>query len=127
MSNAFNTPTMAALRQRLAAPMPNQERTKPMPTPAFDPRKPERLPDRDRPRRPFADHLRELVLPDGRRILVDRRAIAFIIEAKPGEAGGKATSVIAFRSMVKGVPVTTPYEVLKPWWLGIGGAVQQQR
>jgi hypothetical protein len=92
----------------------------PKPSLPAGPRRPVRRFDDDKPRRHFTEHVRELQLPDGRRILADRRAVAFIVEAKPGEAGGKAAAVIAFRSMVKGVPVTAGYDDLKRWWLGIG-------
>jgi hypothetical protein len=36
---------------------------------------------------PHTVHLRELSMPDGRRLLVDRRAIAFLAEGKPDEFG----------------------------------------
>src|SRR5262245_57926548 len=74
--------------------------------------------DRDRPHVPHTIHLRELNMPDGRKITVDRRALAFICEANSD--GSKAQTIVAFRSQVKGVPVTEAYEVLRDWWAGPG-------
>ena len=57
---------------------------------------PRRELDPDRPRIPFTAHLREFSMPDGRKLLLDRRSIAFLCEAKPEEFGGKKVTVIAF-------------------------------
>ena len=61
----------------------------------------------DRARVPFTAHLRELNLPDGRKLLLDRRAIAFLCEGKPEEFAGKIAC-----------PVTGGYQDLKSWWHG---------
>ena len=70
----------------------------------------------DRARIPFTAHLRELRLPDGRKLLLDRRAIAFLCEGKPEEFAGKGVTVIGFKTMAKACPVTAGYQDLKAWW-----------
>ena len=78
----------------------------------------------DRARVPFTAHLRELRLPDGRKLLLDRRAIAFLCEGKPEEFAGKAVTVIGFKTMAKACPVTAGYQDLKAWWHGDQGTSQ---
>ena len=78
----------------------------------------------DRARVPFTAHLRELRLPDGRKLLLDRRAIAFLCEGKPEEFAGKAVTVIGFMTMAKACQVTAGYQDLKVWWQGELGTAQ---
>lgn len=52
---------------------------------------------RDTPKIPHTAHLRELEMPDGRKLLLDRRSIAFLCEAKPEEFGGKRVTIIGFK------------------------------
>ena len=75
----------------------------------------------DRARIPFTAHLRELRLPDGRKLLLDRRAIAFLCEGKPEEFAGKDVTVIGFKTQAKACPVTAGYEDLQAWWHGEQG------
>ncbi|HXF55279.1 MAG TPA: hypothetical protein VNK52_14275 [Hyphomicrobiaceae bacterium] len=85
-------------------------------------RSPERRePGRDRPRVPHTAHLRELEMPDGRRLLLDRRSIAFLAEAKAQDFDDKQTVIVAFRSPARPCPVLADYDDLKRWWCG-GGA-----
>jgi hypothetical protein len=69
----------------------------------------------DRPKVPHTIHLREFKLPDGRPLLVDRRALAFIVPAadKPDK-----NTIMAFRTQAKACPVACPYETVKAWWFG---------
>lgn len=68
------------------------------------------------PKVPHTAHLRELLMPDGRRLLLDRRSIAFLVEGKPEEFNGKQVTVIAFKTQARACPVTTPYDELVAWW-----------
>jgi hypothetical protein len=61
--------------------------------------------------------LRELTMVDGRKIFVDKRALAFLAEGKPGDFNGKKATIVAFKSWTKGVPVVEGYNDLKAWWL----------
>ena len=74
----------------------------------------------DRPRTPHTEHLRELEMPDGRKLLLDRRSIAFIVEGKPEEFVGKKVTVVAFKTLAKGCPVLEGYSDIKAWWRGDG-------
>jgi hypothetical protein len=65
---------------------------------------------------PHTTHLRELQLPDGRRLLLDRRSIAFLCEGKSEEFGAREVTIVGFKSQAKAVPVTTPYSELVTWW-----------
>jgi hypothetical protein len=74
-------------------------------------------------RRPFVshvEHLRELTMADGRQLLLDRRSIAFLCQAKPDEFDGKAVCIIAFKGWAKPCPVVEAYADLKAWWRGGG-------
>jgi hypothetical protein len=65
---------------------------------------------------PHQSFLRQFSLPDGRPILIDKRAVAFIVAAK--DAPDKQT-VIAFRAgAAKPCPVRCPYDEVKAWWYG---------
>src|SRR5262245_34592699 len=66
----------------------------------------------DRPRVP--PFLRELTMPDGRKVTVDKRHLAFVCEAIKVENGAK--SIIGARSMNSGVPVVEGYHDLIDWW-----------
>lgn len=77
----------------------------------------------DRARVPFTAHLRELRLPDGRKLLLDRRAIAFLCEGSPEEFAGKAVRVIGFKTMAKACPVTVGYQD-QVWWQGERGTAK---
>ena len=81
-----------------------------------------RPPRRDdtRPREPHTVHMRELEMPDGRKLLLDRRSIAFLCQAKPEEFGGKDMTIVAFKTLAKACPVTATYDDLKSWWRGDG-------
>lgn len=71
----------------------------------------------DRPKRPYVPHtafMRELRMPDGRKVTVDKRHVTFICEAAKGESGAKA--IIGARSMKSGVPVIEGYHDLVDWW-----------
>ena len=70
------------------------------------------------PKVPHTVHLRELAMPDGRRLLLDRRSIAFLCEGKPEDFGGKQVSIIAFKTQARACPVTASYDDLKSWWHG---------
>ena len=48
-------------------------------------------------------------MPDGRKLLVDRRAIAFLCECRAEDFGGKEAVVIAFRTQCKPCPVRASY------------------
>ena len=78
----------------------------------------ERRVGRDRPRIPHTIHLKEYRMPDGRALLVDRRALAFAAEAKTGDFGGQQVTILAFRNQTKGCPVLASYEEVKTWWYG---------
>ena len=64
-------------------------------------------------------HLKEFSMPDGRPLLVDRRALAFIVPAadKPAE-----NTIMAFRTNAKPCPVACPYEQVRAWWFGLAAA-----
>jgi hypothetical protein len=68
------------------------------------------------PKVPHTIHLRELLMPDGRRLLLDRRSIAFLCEAKEEEFNDKKVTIVAFKTQAKACPVTTPYDELVAWW-----------
>ena len=65
-------------------------------------------------------HLRELEMPDGRKILVDRHAIAFVCEGKPKDFGGKRVTIVGFKTQARPCPVTAGYYDIKAWWRGDG-------
>lgn len=68
---------------------------------------------------PPAAHIREFQLPDGRRIAVDRRSVAFAAQCK--EQPTKRT-VLAFRAGKAGpCPVMAPIDDVLPWWTGEEG------
>lgn len=75
-----------------------------------------------KPHVPHTVHLRELLMPDGRRLLLDRRSIAFLCEAKPEEFGGKEVTIVAFKTPAKPCPVVEGYHDLKTWWHGDGAS-----
>jgi hypothetical protein len=79
-------------------------------------------PDRngDLPKVRQTAHLRELEIPDGRKLLLDRRAIAFLCEGKPEEFGGKRVTIVGFVTQARACPVTAGYYDLKAWWRGDG-------
>jgi hypothetical protein len=84
-------------------------------------RSPERRePNRSRPPIPLATFLRELTMPDGRKITIDKRNIGMICEAKAEEFEGKQATIVAFRFWAKPVPVIEAYHDLKAWWRGDG-------
>jgi hypothetical protein len=79
----------------------------------------ERRLNRDRPHRvPHTAHLREFQLPDGRRLLVDRRLVGFLCEPKPGEFGDKVCTVMAFKTQAKACPVVAAFDEVRSWWWG---------
>ncbi len=80
-----------------------------------------RRPDDGKPRIPHTHHMRELDLPDGRKLLLDRRSIAFLCQGKLEEFGGKTVTIVAFRTLAKAVPVLASYDDLKAWWRADGG------
>jgi hypothetical protein len=79
----------------------------------------ERRPARsDTPRPPHTIHLRELVMPDGRRLLLDRRSIAFLCEDKSAEFDGREVTIVAFKTPARACPVVASYDDLSAWWRG---------
>jgi hypothetical protein len=63
---------------------------------------------RDAPSRQFVPHtvhLKEFAMADGRKILIDRRAVAFVCQRKEEPA---TQCIIAFKSGSAGVPVAAP-------------------
>ena len=87
-------------------------------TPAATIVRPPARQDETRPKIPHTAHMRELAMPDGRRLLLDRRSIAFLCEGKPEDFGGKQVSIIAFKTQARACPVTASYDDLKSWWHG---------
>jgi hypothetical protein len=75
-----------------------------------------RRPDAGTPRIPHTAHLREFTLPDGRKLLADRRSVAFLVEGKAEEFAGKTVTIIGWKTMAKAVPVLSAYADLKIWW-----------
>jgi hypothetical protein len=75
---------------------------------------------RDTPKVPHTAHLRELEMPDGRKLLLDRRSIAFLCEGKPEEFGGKRVTIVGFKTQARACPVAVGYHDLKAWWRGDG-------
>jgi hypothetical protein len=69
-----------------------------------------------RPRTPTPAHLRELTIPDGRRLLLDRRSISFLVEAKPEEFAGRQVTIVAFKGPARPCPVVASYGDLRDWW-----------
>src|SRR5262245_40905835 len=65
---------------------------------------------------PHTSHLKEFLMPDGRRLLLDRRSIAFLCQGKPEEFDGKAVTIVGFKTAARACPVTTPYDELATWW-----------
>jgi len=58
--------------------------------------------------------LREFSFPDGRKLLVDRRALAFITPVKDDNR----LTLIGFRTLAKPCPVNCSYDDVKAWWFG---------
>ena len=73
------------------------------------------------PRVPHTVHLRELTLLDGRRMLLDRRSVAFVCQGKPEEFNGKNVCIVAFKGWAKPIPVIEGYHDIKAWWRGDDG------
>ena len=69
------------------------------------------------PRVSHTTHLREFTMPDQRKLLVDRRCVAFILQRK--EAPDTQT-IIAFKTQAQGCPVVASYTDVKAWWFGDG-------
>ena len=67
---------------------------------------------------PHTFFMRELTMLDGRKILVDKRAIAFVCQGKPEEFEGKPATIVAWKTWAKAVPVAEGYDDLKSWWRG---------
>jgi hypothetical protein len=86
--------------------------------PAYPPPRqaPLRLPMKPRPGG-IAEHVRELTMCDGRRVMCDRRSISFICEGNAGADGTPAT-IVAWRTFAKPVPVREAYADVVAWWLG---------
>jgi hypothetical protein len=57
-------------------------------------------------------------MPDGRRLLLDRRSIAFLCEGRREEFGGQVVTIIAFKVAAKACPVVASYDDLETWWRG---------
>lgn len=68
------------------------------------------------PRTPHTVHLREFTLCDGRRALIDRRAVAFLCEGRAEEFGGEPATIVAFRTVAKPFPVRAAYDEMTRWW-----------
>jgi hypothetical protein len=118
--NAFNTPAMEALKERLADPKPKPERSTMPPAPSTAtpvPAKVERRYDRDRPKVPHTAFMREFQLADGGRLTADRRSIALVFEGSAGSDGTLHT-YIAWRTPAKPLPVKAPYSEVVAWWRG---------
>jgi hypothetical protein len=64
-------------------------------------------------------HLRELALADGRKLLLDRRCLAFLCQGKPEDFGGKEVTIVGFKTMAKACPVLASYADLRNWWRGM--------
>jgi hypothetical protein len=76
----------------------------------------ERRFDPGRAKVPHQIFLRQFSLPDGRPILIDKRAIAFVVAAKDAPT---TQTIVAFRAgAAKPCPITCPYEEVKAWWFG---------
>jgi hypothetical protein len=80
-----------------------------------------------RPQMPHVVHLRELLMPDGRRLLLDRRSIAFLCQGKAEDFGGRQVTIIGFKTIARACPVVTPYAELKAWWAGAASAKGEPR
>jgi hypothetical protein len=64
----------------------------------------------------MAMHVQSFHMPDGREIVIDRRAIAFCCQCKESP---EAQTVIAFKAgRASPCPVTVPIAEVKSWWLG---------
>jgi len=87
-------------------------------------RPPERRDD-TRPKVPHTAHMRELEMADGRKLLLDRRAIAFLCQGKPEKFNGRDVTIIAFKTQARACPVTATYDDLKAWWHGAKAASPQ--
>lgn len=74
--------------------------------------------DQDKPRASHAVHLREFEFPDGRKLMLDRRSIAFLCEGKPSEFAGKLVTVVGFKTQARACPVTASYADIVAWWKG---------
>jgi hypothetical protein len=77
--------------------------------PAADASKP-----KPRPYIPHTAFLRELTMPDGRKVMIDKRHLTFVCEARKDENGAKA--ILAARGMKTAVPVVEGYHDLTNWW-----------
>jgi hypothetical protein len=74
--------------------------------------------DRDTPKVNHTIHLREFEFPDGRKLMLDRRSIGFLCQAKPEEFGGKVVTIVGFKTMAKACPIKASYADLVTWWKG---------
>jgi hypothetical protein len=75
----------------------------------------------DRPRVPHTAYMRELTMADGRKLTIDRRSVAMIVEGKPEKFEGKKVTIVGFRIPgASPVPVQEGYHDLKSWWRGDG-------
>ena len=75
-----------------------------------------RLDPAKREKIPHTAHFRELEMPDGRKLLLDRRSIAFLCQGKPEEFAGKQVTIVGFKTMARACPVAAGYVDLKAWW-----------
>jgi hypothetical protein len=75
----------------------------------------------DRPKAPHTAFMRELTMCDGRKLTIDLRSIAMIVEGKPEKFEGKKVTIVGFRIPgASPVPVIEGYNDLKSWWRGDG-------
>ncbi|HEY1244175.1 MAG TPA: hypothetical protein VGF29_05020 [Hyphomicrobiaceae bacterium] len=80
----------------------------------------ERRLDRGRPKAPHTDHVRDFKLLDGRPITIDRRTISFVVANKDQPEVATVIGMRVWRAAP--VPVQSPYEDVRKWWLGVAPA-----
>jgi len=75
----------------------------------------------DRPKVPHWTFVRELTLADGRKLTLDRRSVAMLVEGDPSKFNGRKITIIGLRIPAAApVPVQEAYDDLKAWWRGDG-------
>ena len=67
---------------------------------------------------PISFFVREFKMPDGRPIIIDKRALAFAV---PEKEHPTEWTVIGFRTKANACPITTPIDEVRRWWLGEHG------
>jgi hypothetical protein len=111
MATTFDTTEMRDLRKKLNNGN-NHVTTTTVPS-TSSPSMRRDVPPMRRPYVPHTAYLKEFNVIDGRKILIDKRAVAFICQRREEP---EKHCIVAFKSGSMGVPIAATYSDLSNWW-----------